>query len=344
MAIRQRGSRYQVDVKYHGQRTRAAADTLEDARQLEAEIRATLLKGGEWNTSTPRNGTAVTLGDLREHVRKHRWTGKRSGPGLIRNAELVCDLLGNDLPANRVDLAMLYKLRDRLAATGNSDSTINRKLASLSTMLSEAKAMGWIKDKPKIPTTRQPQGRIRMITEQEEHELLGWAGHFGHAPYQRLFLTALDTGARMGELRALQVRDLDLERGTVTFWLTKNDTSRTVPLYKRTIEAIKAQLMDHWGDAPPKATAPVWPEVTKRQINTVWDRCREQMGLTDDSQFVPHVMRHTCASRLVQAGVDLLVVKDWLGHLTLSTTLRYARLAPKNMFAARDAMEALRQD
>ena len=56
---------------------------------------------------------------------------------------------------------------------------------------------------------------------------------------------------------------------------------------------------------------------------------------------MPDTLRHTCASRLVQAGVGLPVVKEWLGHKTNSLTMRYAHLAPKNLL---DMVHVLERD
>lgn len=51
-----------------------------------------------------------------------------------------------------------------------------------------------------------------------------------------------------------------------------------------------------------------------------------------------HTCRHTCASRLVQGGVDIRRVKDWMGHTTIQTTMIYAHLAPKNLFVGADVL------
>jgi site-specific recombinase XerD len=63
------------------------------------------------------------------------------------------------------------------------------------------------------------------------------------------------------------------------------------------------------------------------------------MGLGEDNQFVPHALRHTCASRLVQRGVPLKVVQEWLGHKTILTTMRYAHLAQSNLMSAMQVLE-----
>ena len=55
------------------------------------------------------------------------------------------------------------------------------------------------------------------------------------------------------------------------------------------------------------------------------------VGLGDDKDVVPHILRHTCASRLVQGGIDIRRVQMWLGHQTLSMTMRYAHLASHDL-------------
>ena len=55
------------------------------------------------------------------------------------------------------------------------------------------------------------------------------------------------------------------------------------------------------------------------------------MGLADDGAVVPHVLRHTCASRLVQGGIDIRRVQMWLGHQTLQMTMRYVHLATHDL-------------
>ena len=60
----------------------------------------------------------------------------------------------------------------------------------------------------------------------------------------------------------------------------------------------------------------------------------------NDQDFVPHICRHTCASRLVQKGVPLTVVMKWMGHKSMQTTLRYAHLCDKNLEQARDILQS----
>ena len=59
---------------------------------------------------------------------------------------------------------------------------------------------------------------------------------------------------------------------------------------------------------------------------TTLEAYAKAFGLLTDPQFVIHALRHTCATRLMAAGVDVVTVQHWLGHKDISTTMRYATL------------------
>ena len=65
------------------------------------------------------------------------------------------------------------------------------------------------------------------------------------------------------------------------------------------------------------------------KLNDIWQKARKDLGYEKKKFYTLHLCRHTCASRLVQRGVPLLLVKDWLGHEDIQTTMIYAHLAPK---------------
>lgn len=71
--------------------------------------------------------------------------------------------------------------------------------------------------------------------------------------------------------------------------------------------------------------------LTQPQFRQIWNEAKMEVGLGADDQVVPHILRHTCASRLVQGGIDIRRVQMWLGHQTLQMTMRYAHLATNDL-------------
>ena len=82
--------------------------------------------------------------------------------------------------------------------------------------------------------------------------------------------------------------------------------------------------------------------ITKYQADKCWAWVRKHMGLDNEPDYCIHSCRHTCASRLVNAGVDLYVVKEWLGHSSIKITERYAHLDPEKLATAMQHLEVIK--
>ncbi len=94
----------------------------------------------------------------------------------------------------------------------------------------------------------------------------------------------------------------------------------------------------------PKTTAMLRELITKKTMPTArtlryqWEKARATMGLTDDKNFVFHACRHTRATRLLDKGVNVFVIQEWLGHSQIETTKRYTHVKPHNLM---DALQAV---
>ena len=211
--------------------------------------------------------------------------------------------------------AMMDTLVAGLRQRGNSNATINRKMAALSKLLRKAYRMGDIRGLPEFKRLKEKAGRIRFLEPDEEARLFSAISEKSDL-YGRFCIFLIDTGARLGEGTGLRWQDIQGER--VTFWLTKSGKSRSVPLTERASAAIRA--------CGEKRRGP-FASIVQAKFRAAWNEAKQEVGLGTEPDVVPHILRHTCASRLVQGGIDIRRVQTWLGHQTLQMTMRYAHLA-----------------
>lgn len=214
---------------------------------------------------------------------------------------------------------MLDELIGKLRKRGNSNATINRKMAALSKLLRKANKMGDVHSLPEFKRQKESAGRIRFLDHDEESALFSQIRSHSEL-YARFCIFLVDTGARLSE--GLDLRWGDLTDTRATFWVTKSGRSRSVPLTRRAALAITAS--DRRKPGP-------FSDIDQQRFRTAWHQAKEVVGLGDDKDVVPHILRHTCASRLVQGGIDIRRVRMWLGHQTLSMTMRYAHLASHDL-------------
>lgn len=214
---------------------------------------------------------------------------------------------------------MLDFLIGALRKRGNSNATINRKMAALSKLLRKAYKMGEIHSLPEFKRQKEKAGRIRFLDAEEERRLFNAIRAISE-DYYRLCVFLVDTGARLSE--ALKLRWNDIQHNHVTFWVTKSGRSRSVPLTARVREVIEGGRHHRFGP---------FGEIDQQRFRNSWHQAKAEVGLGHDKDVVPHVLRHTCASRLVQGGIDIRRVQMWLGHQTLSMTMRYAHLASHDL-------------
>ncbi|MQB00687.1 MAG: tyrosine-type recombinase/integrase [Actinobacteria bacterium] len=338
MAVRKRGGRYQVDVAVNGQRWRGSARTEDGARIREAQVRASLMAGKAVEVVAPGKAP-TTLGQLASRVIDQVWAGTKNERTVVHNANCAVKFFGANQPIGEIDTAMVDTYITHLKAEGNTNSTVNRKLNALSKMLGFAHKRGWLTGTPHYERQKELAGRVRFLTVEEEGQVTATMAHFGCNDEARLVEFLIDTGLRRGEWQALTWRDYDRKSGTITLWETKNGHARTVPLTKRAADIILTGVTAPARGVSRPPTDKVFDYITDDNFRSAWNRTREHLGLNGDKDFVPHMLRHTCASRLVQRGVPITVVKEFLGHKAIQVTMRYAHLAPANLWEAARALE-----
>ncbi len=203
-------------------------------------------------------------------------------------------------------------------------ATVNRELATLKSMLSKAVEWGRLKESPtrKIKLLKGITKRLRYLMPDEVQRLLSnCSDHL-----KPIVTVAVHTGMRKGETLSLRWDQIDFEKGIITLVDTKNDQRRYVPMD----ETVKSTLrgLERKGDYVFCGLKPGRPLVW---IELSFHNALEKSGIDD---FRIHDLRHTFASNLIMAGIDLMTVKELLGHKTIEMTLRYAHLAPDHKMRA----------
>ena len=216
-----------------------------------------------------------------------------------------------------------------LAGNGWSAGTINRFRATLSLIFRLAIANRKAEANPVklVRRKKENNGRIRFLSAEEETALrtVLVSRYPEHLPELDI---ALNTGLRRGEQYSLTWNDVDFGTKLLAVSQTKNGETRHIPLNTVALAAF-AELYrnssgegyvftNRHGDRLLKGRH--WFEPAVREANV--------------KDFSWHCLRHTFASRLVMAGVDLRTVQQLMGHKTIQMTVRYAHLAPEHQMAA----------
>lgn len=325
--VRSRGRRFEgyASAVVDGQRAtrqRSGFRTYEDAEAWAARQEAELLGGTPATSRTP-----ATWGELLDWGWEHHYRRVRSLKAARSIIEDARTRIGAGTPLLAISRATLRDYVTKLRRAGQSESTVARKLTVVRKLLKDAALEGWIPAAPEPPTVQAAgDGRIRWLTDDEEARMIAELERAGREDYARLVTFLVDTGLRLGEALGLTWRHVT--NSGVTVERTKNDTTRVVPLTARAA-GILASLETRGGP---------FANLTEHTFHRVWNAAKTAMGLQEDEAFVPHALRHTFASRLVQRGVSLQVVQQLLGHKRIEMTLVYAHLAQDNLRAAVDVL------
>ncbi len=218
-------------------------------------------------------------------------------------------------------------------------ATLNRYRALLSLTYSIAMRNGKVASNPArlVRLRKENNARVRFLSDQEETTLRAKIQEV-YAEGEAEFDLALNTGMRRGEQYRLRWQDVNLQTGILTIPRSKHGEKRHVPVNS----AARVALGKLWE----RRSAPgyVCPGVEAERSRD-WRRWFERaVRRARIENFRWHDLRHTFASRLVMAGVDLRSVQELLGHKTINMTVRYSHLAPRHLQEAVERLTATPTD
>jgi len=329
VALYKRGRVWQMSFVYGGKRYRKSTET-EDrklAQRIYDKVKGQVAEG-KWFERLP--GEDKTFEDM---VRKF---AEESIPQ--RSNAVYTSVLGTlskvfNGPLTSITPNVVNKFKRDLRDKGEKSASINHKIRILKRMFNvSTNEWAWFKENP-IKFVHLESGeakRDRWVTAKEEEVILSYSPHW----LKEIVIFDLNTGLRLSELCNLRIPHVDLFKRTIPIVESKNDEPRIIPLNQRAFGILKEKLKvrciscDHVFQLDGKP-------LKKHIIQFAFRGVCLATGI-EDLHF--HDLRHSFATRLVQAGEDLYKIQKLLGHKSPNMTQRYSHHSPESL---RSSVETL---
>ena len=321
---------YRVKVRLRGRPTQTATfDRLTDAKRWIQNTESAIREGRNFKTNEAKKHTAKDLINryIKEILPQKPKSIIAQGGQLNWWKESIGSFLLSDITP-----ALISEYRSKLALERNehrgvkkSDATINRYCSALSHSFTVAtKEFGWMEENQmlKIKKLKEPRGRVRFLSDEEREKLLQICKESQSPFLYILVVLAIGTGARKMELLALKWEDVDLNRGMIFLYDTKNKERRSLPLV-----GISKDLMKQHHRNRNQNTRLVFPAKNLKDPIDVRTPFETVLARAEIKDFRWHDLRHSCASYLAMNGVTLAEIAGVLGHKTLSMVKRYSHIS-----------------
>lgn len=236
----------------------------------------------------------------------------------------------------KINDALISHVVDVLLQEQQSPATINTKLCAIKGCAKrlwiqgriEGKIYQIISDISNVRGSRLSHGR--MLSDNEVKRLFEYVDNQDSLKQIRdsaIFSVMIGTGLRRGEVAKLTTLNLFLDE-KIPFLrvIGKGNKERQIPLPDFTFKRLKS-----WIEARGEHKGPLFIHILKNESLTncaldgtrIYKICNEYVKKMGMKKWTPHDLRRTCASKLISMGVDLITVRDYLGHSSIATTQLY---------------------
>jgi len=306
-----KGDRWYVDFYNGGQRIRQVLGSKKDAEDAAALLKADSLRG---ELQTIRKSD-MSFQDLCEKYLEYGQTnGKKS---LERDEYSIKALMTRfkHLKITQINPMMIESYKKKRLEEKRKPATVNRELACLRHMLNLARSWKIIRESPmnEVKLLKEEKYKMRILDRIEADLLIDAA--VDHL--KPILIVALNTAMRRGEILGLSWNDIDFVNYNIHVKNTKSGKDRILPMNSLVAKTLKEQDMScEWIFPNPQRKDRALKDVSS-SLKTACDK----IGI---EKFRFHDLRHTSATWMVNAGVDLVTIKEILGHSTIAMTMVYA--------------------
>lgn len=327
MSIKKVGGKWKVDIRpagADGPRYRKSFTEKAEANRYAAYITEQHRINPDWK---PEKADSRRLSAIFNQWYELHGSKLNDGPGRLQMLDALARALGDPVARTLDPAAFIRYGNTRISPTDPetrpvTPSTVNRELTYARAAFNKlAELKKWKHGNPlaDVKPWKTPDSELIFLTLKQIKKLLK-ACEKGRNPDTALCAElALDTGARWGEAEQIKITSVGKQR--VTYYNTKGGRPRTVPITADLEKRLRRRA-----------------EENGRQDGRVFGPCYQafELALKRAKITLPagqrtHVLRHTFASHFAMNGGNLIVLQRTLGHADITTTMRYAHLAPDYM-------------
>ncbi len=326
---------------YQGRQIRRSTEVTDRklAEQIYFKVRGLVAEGSWCERPVVQQKQVKDL--LERYLRDYSAPNKAAGTHR-RDQSLAAHLLRafGEVPLDQLRPARLAEYKAGRRAQGVAPKTLNDELSLLGHAYKLAeREWEWATDNPVLKIAKEKVRNLieRWLTTEEEQRLLA-----ASPPWlQEIILFALHTGMRRGEILTLQWSHVDLVRRTLTILEQKNGARDTLPINDTAMAVLQARAAVRTSHATFVFVNGADHRRNARNLLRAFYPAMRKAGIT---RFRFHDLRHTFATRLIQAGVDVYTVQKLGRWKTISMVLRYAHHQPESLRGGAEVLDRLRRE
>ncbi len=317
---------FSVEAKGERRRIRkAVGPSKREAEEALAVERGKILSG---TFDINRFVESITFNELSseyiEYIELHKKSFKRDMTSLRKLRAEFGDIRLNKITPFDVEK---YKMKRRKEV---SPASVNRELACIKYMFNLAIKWGKTTKNPvkDVKLFKEKNRRLRFLNEDEIIRLIDSCSD----QLRPVVITAIYTGMRRGEILNLKWDDIDFNRNLIQIDETKSGSPRDVPMndfLRQTMLELKSRSSQEY----------VFVNRLGKPYRDVREAFERALKKAEISDCTFHTLRHSAASLLIMSNVDLVTVKEILGHKTIQMTMRYSHLTGKHKQQAMNILQ-----
>ncbi len=337
MGLYKRGALWWMRFSIQGKQIRKSTGTSD--RKLADRVYKKVLgeiAEGDWFDRFP--GEEKTLSELFSKYLEEHSKPNKAGKSYVRDRAIAARMLQEfgDLTLTEIPVEQIFEYKKKRRAENVAPATLNKELSFLRHVFEMAVIWEWLSSNPaaRIPREKVKNRMERWLTEEEEEKLLNACPEW----LRDMVIFSLNTGFRQNEMVSLTWKQVDLNRQTILFWEQKNNGRDTLPINDKTADLLKKiRKVRSLSSTHVFLTSTGTPFIARNLIRS-FSIALEKAGIEN---FRWHDLRHTFATRLIHAGVDLYTVQRLGRWRSLSMVMRYAHHSVESLRTGMEAVNRL---